>query len=100
DGIKWLLEHGIDPNVPSYTDKINETPLHLAVRNSWEIEIIELLLKHGADPQVRRADGRTVYALAVQGGRDEVAALLETHASPTEVDAVDRFLGACMRGDE
>ncbi|MCF7689195.1 MAG: ankyrin repeat domain-containing protein [Cephaloticoccus sp.] len=100
DGIRWLLEHGVDPNVPSYVNTLNETPLLLAVRNSWEIEIIALLLKHGADPCARRSDGRTAYALAVQGGRDDVAALLLAQGAPEETGPVDRFLGACMRGDE
>ncbi|MBP6508053.1 MAG: ankyrin repeat domain-containing protein [Opitutaceae bacterium] len=101
DGIRWLLEHGAaDPNVPSYADTLNETPLLLAVRNSWEQEMIELLLRHGADPRFRRRDGRTAYALAVRGGRDEAAALLLAHGAPEEVGTVDRFLGSCMRGDE
>lgn len=100
EGIRWLLEHGVDANVPSYVDTLNETPLLLAVRNSWGIEIIALLLKHGADPRVRRSDGRTAYALAVQGGRDDVVALLLAHGALQEVGPVDRFLGACMRGDE
>jgi ankyrin repeat protein len=99
-GIRWLLEHGVDPNVPSYVATLNETPLLLAVRNSWEVEIVALLLKHGADPRAQRSDGRTAYALAVQGGRDDVAALLLAHGAPEEAGPVDRFLGACMWGDE
>jgi hypothetical protein len=99
DGIRWLLEQGVDPNIPSNSDKANETPLHRAVSNSWEIEMIALLLRHGADARRRRADGRTAYALAVQGGREDVAALLLAHGAPEEAGTVDRFLGACMRDD-
>lgn len=98
-GIRWLLDHGVDPNVRSYTDKIDETPLHLAVRNGWEHEIVALLLDHGADPRARRGDGRTAYALAVQGGRDDLAALLLARGVVPEAGPVDRFLGACMRAD-
>lgn len=100
EGIRWLLEHGADPNIPSYVDTRNETPLLLAVRNSWEIEIIELLLQHGADPGVRRGDGRTAYALAVQSGREDVAMLLQAKGAPVETGPTDLFLGACMKGDE
>lgn len=99
DGIKWLLEHGADPNVPSYLDILNELPLHLAVRNSWERDLVELLLAHGADPAARRGDGRTAYALAVRGGRDDIAALLQSRGVPADAGPVDYFLGACMRAD-
>lgn len=100
DGIRWLLEQGIDPNVPSYIDTVNETPLHLAVRGNWERPMIELLLKHGADPRVRRADGRTAYALAIQNGRTDIAELLHARGAPAQAGPVDQFLGACMRADE
>ncbi|TVR46628.1 MAG: ankyrin repeat domain-containing protein [Puniceicoccaceae bacterium] len=98
-GIRWLLENGADPNVPSQIETKNETPLHAAARNGGDIETIRLLLDHGADPSLRRADGRTAYALAVRGGQEEVARLLLDRGAPDETTAADRFLSACMRGD-
>lgn len=96
-GIAWLLEHEVDPNVPSKPH--GETPLHAAVRYEWPPAMVELLLKHGADPALRRDDGRTALALAVQTGREEVADLLRRHGAANEIAVVDQFLGACMRAD-
>jgi hypothetical protein len=99
-GIRWLLGHGADPNVPAYPERLRETPIHLAVRNGWGLDMIALLLDHGADPAIRRKDGRSAYALAVRSGRDDAAALLRERGGAQELDPVDVFLGACLRADE
>ena len=98
EGMRWLLEHGADPNVPSYESQ--ETPLHRAAEQPGRT-IAELLVAHGADPNRPRADGRTPYVSAVRTGNEEVAALLLEHgADQSRVTTVDAFLGACLRGDE
>lgn len=97
DGIIWLLERDVDPNIVS--KPLGETPLHAAVRHDWERSMIEQLLRHGADPDMRRDDGRTALALAVQTGREDVASLLRQYGATDEVSVIDQFLGACMRGD-
>ena len=34
-GIRWLLDHGADPNVPAYDYKAR--PVHLAAANGWSV---------------------------------------------------------------
>jgi ankyrin repeat protein len=98
-GIRWLLENGANPNVRSYVTGVNEAPLHVAIRNDWELGTITLLLNHGADPDTRRADGRTPYALAVRFGRERTAELLASRGAATDILPIDALLGACLRGD-
>jgi ankyrin repeat protein len=98
-GIRWLLEHGANPNRPSYVEKSNETALHAALRNGWDTDMIALLVRHGADPTIPRLDGRTPYALAVRGGREDVVALFKAAGAKEESSATDQFLSACMRAD-
>ncbi|MEO5960758.1 MAG: ankyrin repeat domain-containing protein [Opitutaceae bacterium] len=98
-GIRWLLEHGADPNTRALVQTINQTALHAAVANGWDAEMVVLLLRHGADAALMRADGRTAYALAVRSGREDVAALLRERGAAMELGARDVFLGACMRAD-
>jgi ankyrin repeat protein len=97
-GMRWLLEHGADPNVTS--NECDETPLHrVAEQNS--LRTAALLLEHGADPNRPRADGRTPFVLAVRTGNQAVAELLLGHgADPSRVGPSDEFLGACLRADE
>jgi ankyrin repeat protein len=98
-GMQWLLEHGADPNVKS--EEPDETPLHCAARNGWGATLAELLLTHGADPDVARADGRTAFVLAVRTGNVAFAESLRAKGASTHgLCPVDRFLGACLRTDE
>ncbi|MEK7466053.1 MAG: ankyrin repeat domain-containing protein [Planctomycetota bacterium] len=97
-GIRWLLEHGADPNVPSTPKR--ETALQLAAR-SRSPETVRLLLEHGADVTLKRKDGRTAWALAVRAGRVDNARLLEAHGAKTErLSDGDALLAACGRGDD
>jgi ankyrin repeat protein len=48
DGIKWLLERGVDPNRKTRWGK---TAIHNAVLSDNDIPIIQALIDHGADPQ-------------------------------------------------
>lgn len=98
-GFRWLLDHGADPNVPSYTHR--EVPLHAAARSTQLLRAIDMLFAHGADPNIARADGRTSFALAVRRGAPEVIARFRAHgADDAKVADLDRFIGACVRGDE
>lgn len=98
-GIRWLLEHGADPNALSYPQAAAETALHAAVRNGWEPDMVELLLRHGADPRTARGDGRSALALAVCHGRDDLVDCLGGSEALATLADKDLFLGACMRGD-
>jgi len=98
-GVRWLLEHGANPNVVSHANGVAETPLHRAVNHNWDAETIALLVKHGADVKAKTAYGRTAYQLAVRGGREEIARVLAESGASTEVVETDALIGACMRGD-
>lgn len=97
-GVRWLLAHGANPNIPCGDE--GETPLHVSARRGQSVEIIQLLLEHGADLHARRGDGRTAWRLARRGGFDAIAETLEAAGARAEpLTDVDRFLAACARGD-
>lgn len=98
-GLRWLLDHGADPNVPSSARA--ETPLHALVRSSRTVAAATAVLDHGALVDQPRADGQTPYAIAVPSGNDAVAALLRSRgAAASGLTTVDDLVGACMRADE
>jgi len=95
-GVRWLLEHGANPNLS--WGELNDAPLHIAAQR-WDVSMVELLVKHGADIQQRRADGRTAHTLAELYGNREIAAWLVAHGAKNELSALDRFIAMCARGD-
>jgi len=106
DGIKWLLEHGVDPNRKTRWGK---TAIHNAVLSDNDIKIIEVLIDHGADPtriaerpeRLRAvSSGRTAVAMAARRGRRDVLELFERHGIPIKQDGVERLIAACARNDE
>jgi ankyrin repeat protein len=95
-GPRWLLEHGADPNLAWGDD--NEGPLHVAARR-WNLELVELLVTHGADVMKRRGDGRTPHTLAEMNGNHDIAIWLLAHGAVDELSPLERFAAACARGD-
>jgi len=70
DGMKYLLEHGADPNRMT---RWHYTALHQAVRRDNRIELIDLMLDHGADPTLKNnVDGKSGVAMAARRGRSDV----------------------------
>ncbi len=53
------------------------TPLHAAAQNG-NMDLVQLLLAHGADPTARTNDGRSAMDFAKEGGHTDVARLLRT----------------------
>ena len=98
-GIRWLIQHGANPNVASYVGQQAETALHAVVNNGWPIELIEEFIAHGADANLPRKDGRTALVLAERLGRADVAALFRRHGAKAQLEPADQFLGACFRRD-
>jgi ankyrin repeat protein len=98
EGMLWLLEHGADPNIPSYASQ--ETPLHRVAASGRATPLARMLLEHGADPSRPRADGRTAYDLAMRAGHTAIAELLRARGAAGELRPVDALLGACAVGDE
>jgi ankyrin repeat protein len=98
EGMRWLLEHGADPNITSGTQL--ETPLHRVAAFGRGPAVVELLLAHGAQLDQPRSDGRTAYVLALRAGNVAVAELLRERGADTARAApVDELLGACMRAE-
>jgi len=105
EGMKWLLEHGADPNRGT---RWGRTAFHQAVLRDNRIEMLEVLLKHGADPMLvmesnphSAGTGRlaTVASIAVIRGRGDLLELMERNGVRFELRGVERLLGACARGD-
>lgn len=107
DGVRLLLEAGADPRRYLDDDGADggaDTGLpcpviYAAVRSDCSAEIVDLLLAHGAEPELPGADGRSPHALAVSKGRTDLAALLRQHGASDDATELDVFLSACLRGD-
>src|SRR5262249_6827023 len=95
-GVRWLLEHGADPD-PVFAEN-GETPLHV-VAATWDPALAEALVDRGADAARRRADGRTPYAVAEMNGNRAVAEWLLARGASGDLSAADRLVAACSRGD-
>lgn len=95
-GIRWLLEHGADPNL-AWGDS-HDAPLHMAAQR-WDVAMLEMLVRHGADIHLRRADGRTALTLAELYGNQAIAEWLLAHGAKSELAELERFVAACARGD-
>src|SRR5437660_11512611 len=96
-GLKFLLEHGADPN---RITRWHHTALHQALRRDNALENIELLLDHGADATLaNRTDGKSAVAMAARRGRGDVLASLERRGVAVELRGVDGLVGACARND-
>jgi ankyrin repeat protein len=96
-GIRWLLEHGADPNL--VWTQSGDAALHIAAQR-WDVQMVELLVSHGADIHQRRSDGRTPYAVAALHGNQEIAAWLLRHGAKDELSLLERFISACTSGDQ
>ena len=94
-GVRWLLEHGADPD-PVFAAN-GETPLHV-VAADWDAGLAEQLVRRGADVARRRGDGRTPYAVAELHGNRGVADWLAAHGAARDLSDVDRLVAACSRG--
>ena len=91
DVVELLYERGADVNPEPNWDIVplvfqraanidiywnwNNTPLHLAAREG-HADVVDFLLKYGADVNAQNADGQTPVQCAVEGGYEEVASLL------------------------
>jgi ankyrin repeat protein len=107
DGVRLLLEAGADPR--RYLDDYGAEGgadtglpcpvLYAAVRSGCSAEILDLLLAHGAEPELPGDDGRSPHALAVRKARADLAALLRQYGARDDATEIDVFLSACLRGD-
>jgi ankyrin repeat protein len=77
---RLLVEHGADVNAKQQEDF---TPLMEAAQNG-DLEIVNLLLASGADPQVVKSGGQTALDIAQAAGHQQIVDALRRHAKSAE----------------
>ncbi len=87
--VSLLINHGASPNIQDKSS--NLTPLHEAAECGY-VDIVRLLVSHGADTKARSSTGKTPYDIAMNDGiRD---ALVNTVSLMTESEAMDQSVVA------
>jgi ankyrin repeat protein len=96
EGIKYMLEHGADPNRGTIW---KHTPLQHALRRDNSLEIIEAMLDKGADFNLANGlTSRSGAAMAARRGRKDILESLERRRIPLQLAGVDRLIAACAKG--
>ena len=97
EGVRMLLEAGVDPR--HYVDDDGQpcSAISAAVKAECSTELVQLLLQHGADPNSSDPHDRSPYQLAIRQGRGEMAELLSRFGAPADATDVDQFLAACLQ---
>jgi len=82
--VKWLLEHGADPNARWSHWDAEVTPLHLAALQG-HAAVVRVLLEASADPNVHdsKHDGDAM-SWAEHGGQTKIVEILQAHAGKSE----------------
>lgn len=83
EGVKTLLELGADPNLPMLQD--NKTVLEMVGVNS-NIEIYEMLIKAGADPNFTNNHGKNLLMSAIESKGTKAKSFLIHVLNQDEID--------------
>ena len=86
--VELLLEKQVDPNVQISENGV--TPLILASQFG-HYQVVELLLKNGADPNIHNNDGLTPLILASQFGHYQVVEILLKNGADPNIHNNDGF---------
>jgi ankyrin repeat protein len=73
--VAFLLENGAEINDKKYRDSIDQTPLIIAAQTGCK-DIVELLLRAGADIEHRNDQGENAFISATQEGHIDVVRIL------------------------
>ncbi len=96
EGMRLLLEKGVDPN---RLTRWSSSALHQAVRRDNSMQMIELLVEHGADPSLPNgSDGRSATAIAARRGRRAALVLFQQRGAQPLV-GVEALAAACALGE-
>jgi hypothetical protein len=82
EGTQLMLRHGADPNLRSRTGD-REMSLHHAIRRGRSSTMIDLLLSHGARPDIINIHNHTARRQAIRFGRTDLG---KTAPEATELD--------------
>lgn len=105
EGVKWILRRGVNPNQMTRWGK---TAIYNSVLRDNAIEIIEVLLEHGADPTMlaeqseyspRATHVRSTLVMAARRGRGDVLELFARRGFSVELPGVEGLIAACARND-
>jgi len=75
DTLRFMLQHGADPNTRDQRNGAGSTPLHCAARND-RLNAAEILLDFGADVNAKNDDGLTPLDMTKMSKKQKVADLL------------------------
>ena len=95
--VESLLDvEGVNPNCV-FNDSKSSTPLLVGIQN---LDIVKVLLSHGADPNKPNVDGDTPLHWACSYGKLEIAKVLSgADANKTNKRNETPFILACKHGD-
>jgi ankyrin repeat protein len=91
--VRLLLQAGVDVNKQTTNDNKNVLPLH-CVANLGSVELMQLLLDHGANVQGVDYDGKTPLYSAAELGLHDIIHLLVDHGA--DVQSVDNNRNAYL----
>ena len=99
EGVRTLLDAGADPRRFLDDDGRPASAVYEAIRSDCSAELVELLLRHDADPEGRGPDGRSPLRVAAARARDDLVELLRRYGADDDATAGDRLVAACLRAD-
>ena len=95
-GMQLALEFGANPNQAT---RWGFTALHQSLRRDNGLEMIELLVDHGANFAIETRNRESGFAIASLRGRGDVLELLERRGIALDLRGVVRLIAACAKGD-